>query len=86
MITWRATGIYMPVTHLSRLADTSCDLQIPKLGDILLRPLYRQLRQNSTKSRRMRAVIWLEILELLALDPLVHVELVSSTISIKVCL
>lgn len=76
----------MPVTHLSRLADNSCDLRIPKLGNILLRPLYRQLRQNSTKSRRMRAVIWLEILELLALDPLVHVELVSSTISIKVCL
>jgi hypothetical protein len=73
----------MSVTHPSQLADTSCGLRNLKLGNILLRrPIYRQLRQDSAKSRRVRAVIWLEILGLLALEPPIHVWLASLMISV----
>ena len=74
----------MPVTHLSKLA-ASCGLQNLKIENILLHlAIDCQLRQNSAKSRRMRAVIWMEILGLLTSEPPTYVQLASSKISIKI--
>lgn len=84
MVTWKT---YLNASdtsiHLSQLADTSCGLWNPILGNIFRLPIHRQLRQNSAQSRRMRAVNWLEILGLLALETPIHVELASSQISTK---